>query len=238
MGWMLSKSRRWRDGKHGNDTGWLWVAAGIGDNARMRTFILLCGLACSGIAAAAGIDQLKAFWADVHAAKGSFTQSVVAKSGRKPQNSTGHFALARPGKLRWAYEKPYQLLLVADGEKLWSYDADLNQVTVSKMDKALGASPAALLTGESLDKHFTLTEAGKSDGADGLEIVDATPKAADGTFSRVRIGLSNNLPRLMEVRDNFGQTTTLLFTEFQPNPPLGKDTFRFVAPKGADVVGE
>ena len=201
----------------------------------MRTLILLCGLCISSVASAAGIDQLKAFWANTHAAQGMFAQSVVAKSGRKPQNSTGSFILARPGKLRWAYEKPIKLLLVADGEKLWTYDADLNQVTVGKMDKTLGASPAALLTGESLDQHFTLTEAGT---ADGLEIVDAEPKAADSTFARVRIGLSNNLPRLMEVRDNFGQTTTLLFTEFKPNPVLAKDAFRFVPPKGADVVGE
>jgi outer membrane lipoprotein carrier protein len=207
----------------------------MGDNAPMRTFILCCGLLFSGFAAAGGIDQLKAFWANTHAAQGTFAQSVVAKSGRKPQNSAGSFSLARPGKLRWSYEKPYKLLLVADGEKLWTFDADLNQVTVGKMDKALGASPAALLTGEALDKHFTLTEAG---AADGLEIVDAEPRAADSTFARVRIGLSNNLPRLMEVRDNFGQTTTLLFTEFQPNPLLAKDTFRFVPPKGADVVGE
>jgi outer membrane lipoprotein carrier protein len=137
--------------------------------------------------------------------------------------------------LRWAYEKPYQLLLVADGEKLWTYDADLNQVTIGKVDQALGASPAALLTGESLDRHFTLSEAGV---ADGLEIVDAVPKAADSSFARVRIGLANNLPRLMEVRDNFGQTTTLLFTEFHPNPALAKDSFRFTPPKGADVVGQ
>jgi outer membrane lipoprotein carrier protein len=207
----------------------------MGDNAPMRTLFLLLGLACSGYVSAAGIDQLKAFWANTHAAEGSFAQSVVTKSGRKPQNSSGHFALARPGKLRWAYEKPYKLLLVADGEKLWTFDADLNQVTVSKTGKALGATPAALLTGEELDKHFTLTEAGV---ADGLEVVDAVPKASDSTFARVRIGLSDNLPRLMEVRDNFGQTTTLLFTEFQPNPMLAKDTFRFVPPKGADVVGE
>lgn len=197
--------------------------------------MLLCGLCFSAAAPAAGIDQLKAFWANTHAAQGTFAQSVFAKSGRKPQNSTGHFMLARPGKLRWAYEKPIRLLLVADGEKLWTYDADLNQVTVGKMDKALGATPAALLTGESLDRHFTLTEAGT---ADGLEIVDAEPKAADSSFARVRIGLANNLPRLMEVRDNFGQTTTLLFTEFQPNPKLAKDAFRFVPPPGADVVGE
>jgi outer membrane lipoprotein carrier protein len=207
----------------------------MGDNAPMRLFILLCGLLFSAAASAAGIDQLKAFWANTHAAQGTFAQSVVAKSGRKPQNSTGIFILARPGKLRWSYEKPYKLLLVADGEKLWTYDVDLNQVTISKMDKTLGASPAALLTGESLDRHFSLSEAG---AADGLEIVDAVPKDPDSTFARVRIGLSNNLPRLMEVRDNFGQTTTLLFTEFQPNPVLAKDAFRFVPPKGADVIGE
>lgn len=201
----------------------------------MRTLILLCGLAASGLASAAGIDQLKAFWASTHAAQGTFAQTVVAKFGRKPQNSSGSFVLARPGKLRWAYEKPYQLLLVADGEKLWTYDADLNQVTVNKTGKALGATPAALLTGEELDRHFTLTEAGV---AEGLEIVDAEPKGADSSFARVRIGLAGNLPRLMEVRDNFGQTTTLLFTRFQPNPTLTKDAFRFVPPKGADVVGE
>jgi len=204
----------------------------------MRTLILLCGLLLSGLATASGIDQLKAFWANTQSAQGAFAQSVVAKSGRKPQNSTGSFSLARPGKLRWAYEKPYKLLLVADGAKLWSYDTDLNQVTVGKMDKTLGASPAALLTGESLDTHFTLTEAGKVEGDDRMEVVDAVPKAADSTFARVRIGLSNNLPRLMEVRDNFGQTTTLLFTEFRSNPSLSPDAFRFVPPKGADVVGE
>jgi outer membrane lipoprotein carrier protein len=191
-----------------------------------------------GTATAGGLDQLKAFWANTPTAQGSFAQSVVAKSGRKPQNSQGHFAFARPGKLRWSYEKPYSLLLVADGRKLWTHDVDLNQVTVGKIDQALGATPAALLTGEGLDAHFTLSEAGKVDGADGMEIVDAVPKTADSSFARVRIGLSNNLPRLMEVQDNFGQTTTVLFTEFKPNPVLAKDTFHFVPPKGADVVGE
>ncbi len=213
----------------------------------MRILILLCGLTFSGLAAAGGLDQLKAFWTDTQSAQGSFAQSVVGKSGRKPQNSTGQFAFSRPGKLRWTYEKPYALLLVADGERLWSYDADLNQVSVSKMDKALGATPAALLTGESLDKHFILTEVGRIEGAnvgggasglEGLEVVDAVPKASDGAFARVRIGLRDNLPRLMEVRDNFGQTTTLVFTVIQSNPRLPRETFRFVPPRGADVIGE
>lgn len=206
----------------------------MGDNAPMRTLILFCGLLLSGAAAAGGIDQLKAFWTEVHSAEGSFTQSVIPRAGRKPQKSSGRFQLARPSKLRWSYEKPYKLLLVADGAKLWTYDVDLSQVTVGKVDQGLGASPAALLTGAALDRHFTLTEAGETDG---MEIVDAVPKSADSTFAHVRIGMRDKLPRLMEVRDNFGQTTLVLFTEFRPNPSLPKDAFRFAPPKGVDVVG-
>ncbi len=184
---------------------------------------------------ASGLDQLKTFLERTHSARGIFVQSVASKSGRKPQQSAGSFMLQRPGKFRWAYEKPYPQLLVSDGEKLWSFDPDLNQVTVRKLGKALGSSPASLLAGGDLDGSFVLKEAGQ---AEGLEMVDATPKAADGTFERVRIGLRDNLPRLMEIRDNFGQTTTLLFAEFHSNPSLPKDAFKFTAPKSADVVGE
>lgn len=187
------------------------------------------------LANASGLDQLKAFLETTKSANGIFVQSVTTKSGRKPQQSAGSFALARPGKFRWSYEKPYQQLLVSDGEKLWSYDPDLNQVTVRKLGKALGSSPAALLAGGDLDSHFVLKEAGQ---AEGIEMVNATPKTTDGTFERVRIGFRDNLPRIMEIRDNFGQVTTLLFAEFHANPTLPKDQFKFTPPKGADVVGE
>lgn len=202
---------------------------------KLRISLFLGAVLVSSTVFAAGLDQLKAFLAATKSANGNFLQSVVAKSGRKPQQSAGSFAMQRPGKFRWHYEKPYQQLLVSDGEKLWSFDPDLNQVTVRKLGKALGASPAALLAGGDLDGHFVLKDAGQ---ADGIEMVDATPKTADGTFERVRIGLRDNLPRIMEVRDNFGQVTTLLFTEFHSNPPLPKDAFRFTPPKGADIVGE
>ena len=184
---------------------------------------------------ASGLGQLKTFLETTASAKGSFVQSVANKSGRRPQQSAGTFAMQRPGKFRWHYEKPYQQLLVSDGDKLWSFDPDLNQVTVKKLGRALGSSPAALLAGGDLDGHFVLKEAG---AADGLEMIDATPKAEDGTFERVRIGFKDNLPRVMEIRDNFGQVTTLMFTEFHANQPLARDQFTFTPPKGADVVGE
>jgi outer membrane lipoprotein carrier protein len=201
----------------------------------MRKFILaLLGL-LPLTASASGLDQLNTFLETTRTATGVFVQSVASRSGHKPQQSAGTFALERPGKFRWSYDKPYRQLLVSDGEKLWAYDPDLNQVTVRKLGKALGASPAALLTGGDLGRNFTLKDAG---AAEGIEMVDATPKTSDGSFERVRIGLRDNLPRVMEIRDNFGQVTTLIFAEFHANTPQAKDQFKFTPPKGADVVGE
>jgi len=199
---------------------------------------ILCAFVGYGFFApvqATGLDQLKGFLESNRRARGVFTQTVIAKSGRKPQQSAGIFALQRPGKFRWSYEKPYKQLLVSDGNKLWSYDPDLNQVTVRKLGDALGSSPAALLAGDGLENNFVIADGGELDG---FEFVEATPKAKEGTFERVRIGFKDKLPRVMEVRDNFGQTTTLLLSQFEVNAPLPADTFRFTPPKGADVVGE
>lgn len=200
----------------------------------MRLFFLALW-AVSLCAEASGLDQLNAFLAEVRTARGSFVQTVTAKSGRKPQQSQGFFALSRPGKFRWSYERPYQQVLVSDGEKLWSYDPDLKQVTVRKLGAAFGASPAAILAGEALDKNFVLKDAGS---AEGVEFVEASPKSQDSSFERLRIGFKDRLPRVMEVRDNFGQTTVLYLNQLESNVALPATLFQFTPPKGADVIGE
>jgi len=199
----------------------------------MKRPYLLCLALLPTLACASGIDQLKHFLATVKDARGSFVQTVAGKAGRKPQESSGLFAFARPGKFRWSYEKPYQQLLVSDGEKFWTYDPDLKQVTVGKIGKAIGASPAALLAGDSLDQNFVLTDAGEIEG---YEFVDAVPKAKDSSFERVRLGFSKGLPMILEVRDNFGQTSTIYLKQFEINAALPGGLFSFTPPKGADVV--
>ena len=205
----------------------------------MKNFLsVLCALCGYGFLVpvqASGLDQLKSFLETNRSARGVFEQTVIAKSGRKPQQSAGIFALQRPGKFRWSYEKPYKQLLVSDGNKLWSYDPDLNQVAVKKLGSAFGASPAALLAGQDLDKHFELKE---GPAADGIEFVEATPKGGDASFERVKIGFTANRPVTMEIHDSFGQVTVLRFTRFEANPALPAGLFRFVAPAGADVVGD
>lgn len=205
----------------------------------MKTILLnlasCCVLALTTSASAGGLDQLKTFLDTGRSARGVFSQAVITRSGRKPQLSAGVFALQRPGKFRWSYEQPFKQLLVSNGETLWSYDPELKQVAVKKLGSALGASPAALLAGQDLDRHFALSEGGVVDGVD---YVEARPKGEDGSFARVRIGFAGNRPVSMEIHDSFGQVTQLRFSQMEINPALPGSLFRFVTPPGADVVGE
>jgi len=186
-------------------------------------------------AAASGIDQLRAFVDGARTGKATFRQVVASKSGRVPQASSGTFAFARPGKFRWSYDKPYAQLLVGDGDKLWIYDRDLNQVIIKKLDRALGATPASLLAGSNVfEINFVLIDGGN---ADGIEFVEAQPKSPDTGFDHIRIGFKENLPRTMELHDNFGQLTQLTFDTFERNPAIDPALFRFSPPPGADVIG-
>jgi outer membrane lipoprotein carrier protein len=196
-------------------------------------------LALSGTASASALEQFKSFVAGTKAARGEFTQTQVrskAATGKAPAPSSGTFVFARPGKFIWTYQKPYEQVLQADGETLYIYDKDLNQVTTRKLGNALGSSPAAILFGSNdLEKNFTLAEAGTRDG---LEWLSATPKSKDTTFEQIGIGLKDGVPQAMELKDSFGQTSVLKFTNFQRNPQLGAQQFRFEAPKGAEVVNQ
>jgi outer membrane lipoprotein carrier protein len=188
------------------------------------------------LAGAGAVDQLHRFLTDTRTLKADFTQAVVARSGRKPQQSSGTLAISRPGKLRWDIQKPYPQLVVGDGEKIWIHDPELKQVTVRKAGQAISGSPAALLAGSNeLERDFILREAGE---ADGLAWVEATPRQNERGFEKVRLGFAGSELRAMELYDNFGQTTHIRFSRIERNPVLPASTFRFIPPPGADVIGE
>ncbi len=207
-------------------------------NYAIAALIATSTFAVSSTASAAALDQFKSFVATTKAAKGEFTQQQLtkSKSGKAAPVSSGSFVFARPGKFIWTYQKPYEQLLQADGETLYIYDKDLNQVSTRKLGNALGSSPAAILFGSNdLEKNFTLSEAGERDGAEWLT---AVPKAKDTTFEQIGIGLKGGVPVAMELKDQFGQVSLLKFTNFQRNPALGAQQFKFEVPKGADVVNQ
>ncbi|HZN24977.1 MAG TPA: outer membrane lipoprotein chaperone LolA [Burkholderiales bacterium] len=202
----------------------------------MRAILTLLLFLTSGLASAASVDSLKTLLNQTTTAKGRFAQVVLDKNQRAIQQATGTMEFARPGRFRWEYSKPYEQTIVGDGSRLWIYDKDLNQVTVRKLDRALGASPAALLAGSNeIEKIYNL----KATGSDaGLEWLEAVPRAQDTAFERIRLGLGKSGLEVMELKDQFGQTTVIKFSDVQRNVKIAPESFRFTPPKGADVISE
>jgi len=188
------------------------------------------------LASATATDALKVFLTQTQTVKARFAQMVLDKNLKPLQQAQGVMQFSRPGKFRWDYLKPYEQTIVGDGTRLWIYDKDLNQVTVRKLDLALGASPAALLAGSNdLERDYKLSNLGVEKGLDWLE---ALPKNRDSMFERVRMGFGKSGLEAMELRDQFGQVTVITFADVERNPRLGTDVFRFTPPKGADVITE
>lgn len=196
--------------------------------------ILLCLL--PGLASAAATDALKVFLTQTQTVKARFAQMVLDKNLKPLQQAQGVMQFSRPGKFRWDYQKPYEQVIVGDGSKLWIYDKDLNQVTVRKLDRALGSSPAALLSGSNdLERDYKLSNIGMEKGLDWLE---ALPKNKETVFERVRMGFGKSGLEAMELRDQFGQITMITFADIERNPRIAADVFRFTPPPGADVISE
>ena len=202
----------------------------------MRAILTLVLFLASTVASAASVDALKNLLNQTTTARGRFAQTVVDKNQKTIQQATGTMEFARPGRFRWEYNKPYEQTIVGDGSRLWVYDKDLNQVTVRKLDRALGASPAALLAGSNeIEKIYNLKAAG-SDG--GLDWLEAVPRTQDTAFGSIRLGLGKAGLETMELKDQFGQTTVIKFSDVQRNVKIPPESFKFSPPKGADVISE
>ena len=190
----------------------------------------------AGSAMASGLEALRSFIGGTASAQGEFQQRVFDRKGKLTQEASGSLAFARPGRFRWTYAKPYAQVIVGDGAKVWVYDEDLNQVTVRRLDRALGSTPAALLAGShEIERAFKLSEQGSKDG---LEWVEAVARENDSNFETIRMGFGVAGLEVMELADSFGQRTVLKFIALRRNPKLDAAQFKFVPPKGADVVGD
>ncbi len=196
---------------------------------------LLLALAASE-ARASSLERFSEFISETLTARGEFEQKIFDHNRKLLQESRGVLAFSRPGKFRWTYVKPYAQLIVGDGSRVWIYDEDLKQVTVKKLDQALGSTPAALLAGNNeAMRAFRLSDKGAKDG---LEWLEALPRDKEGSFEKIRMAFGSSGLKVMELVDSFGQTTVLRFTALERNPKLDPGLFRFSPPKGADVMGD
>jgi outer membrane lipoprotein carrier protein len=186
-------------------------------------------------ACADAVDALKSFVQEAKTGRAHFSQTVTSPDGKKTKTSSGNFEFARPNHFRFAYTKPFEQLIVADGRTVWIYDADLNQVSSRAFSQALSATPAALLAGGDVARDFDLRALPSKDGADWVQ---ATPRTKDGAFESMRIGFRGKQLAVVEITDSFAQRSTLTFTQLVTNIELPPQTFQFTVPNGADVLDQ
>ena len=192
-------------------------------------------------AQASGLDSLENFVKSAKSGRAEFTQVVTgpARDGQaaRSKKSSGTFEFARPNRFRFNYRKPFEQTIVADGQTLWLYDADLRQVTSRKQSQVLGSTPAALIASApdlaTLRKDFTLEAAGEKDG---IQWVQATPKVKEGQLHSMKAGFRGDELAALEILDSFGQRSVLTFNKMELNAAVSPDTFNFKPPQGADLV--
>ena len=224
----------------------------------LHNLLLAAAVLCCSAARADAVDSLREFARDAKTGSASFTQTVTSPDGVKKKSSSGSFEFARPNRFRFAYRKPFEQLIVSDGQKVWLHDIDLNQVSVRRFDQALGATPAALLSGNGLERDFELSAMPTRDGLEWARAVPRKPATANaGAASAVpantgagdaagdagalgvrelHVGFKGRTLAALEIVDAFGQTSLMQFAEVATNGANNDAAFRFAPPKGADVI--
>jgi outer membrane lipoprotein carrier protein len=212
----------------------------------LTSCLLVSFIAAHGAAAQSapdGIARLEAFLDGVHSLTADFKQELWSENGRLQQTDTGSLSLKRPNRFRWTYEAraeekrpdPTELVIVADGEKLWIYDIELKEVTVTPFDDTVGTSPAVLLSGDrNVREDFEVVQ---SYTLDALDWVKLEPRAASD-FSSIAIGFNGTEPRRLELVDGLGQITRIELDNLVVNPDIADDVFKLVVPPGVDVNGD
>ncbi len=186
--------------------------------------------------AASGVESLKHFLSSVKSLEADFVQAQDSDNGHAQGPLEGTMMLLRPDRFRWDYQHPYEQLIIGDGNKVWFWDKDLEQITVKRLDEALGSTPAVLLSGSAnVEDRYLITEFERTGPFDWAEL---TPINTEGNFEKIWIGFSDGVLRVVELRDSFGQTTRIQFSRVRINGRLDPEFFTFLPPAGVDVIGE
>ncbi len=205
-----------------------------------RTFrmILIGFAATAALAHADPREDFSRYTQGLKGLQGRFEQKVFERGGRMKEDSTGTVALSAPRLFRWEYLKPNPQLIVADGDHVWIYDPDLEQVTVKNQSSQEAQSPLYILIDPTeLDRRYLLGDGGTHDGLKWLTLAPKG-KAEDSDFKSAQLGFDGMDLRQMQITDGLGQSTRITFSDWHRNPSFPKGTFVFVPPKGVDVVGD
>lgn len=216
-----------------------WRLRHLRPDTGMRSLITIVLAALCGSALAGNARDALDYFSTVDSFSATFTQEVVQLQGGGSRSSAGVVKLLRPGRFIWQYKEPFEQIILADGERLWIHDIDLEQVTVKVIDEALGSAPIMLLSErQKLDAGFEIVEQESPEGLDqSLDWIELKPRVQDTEFISVMLGLDDKSIRQMVLQDQFSQQTVIKLDDVRLNDGVDPAEFRFEIPDGVDVIG-
>ena len=201
---------------------------------KLITIFLMLLFATSSYAENKNEDNLTHFLDNMQTLQANFKQTLIDDQGMELESFSGVVFLKRPNKFRWDYKHPYQQTIVTNGEVLWFYDEDLEQVTIREVSSSVESTPVVILGSyEDIEKQFIIID---MENIEGFDWVELTPRDIDSQYNSIRLGFNREKLGMMLMFDNLGQVTRIDFTEEVINKTLDNGTFDFESPEGVDVV--
>jgi outer membrane lipoprotein carrier protein len=205
---------------------------------RVLSMLLLAVMAFAVVPAqaddAVAVARLTTLLSQAKTLTARFSQLTLDGSGTQLQETAGELSLKRPGLFRWHTDAPAEQVLVSNGQKVWLYDPDLNQVTIQVLDQRLTHTPALLLSGD-VSKISENFEVSYKEGGSVVDFI-LKPKAKDSLFDNLRLSFRSGVINDMQLIDSVGQRTNILFLGVKMNEPIEAAQFTFAVPAGADVI--
>ncbi len=182
------------------------------------------------------IDPLQNFLTNFESFEAKFVQSLISENGEELEKTEGILYLQQPGKFHWSYQQPYIQKIISDGDVLWVFDEDLEQVTIREMGNSIEQTPVGIILGNnSIEEHFVQVDLGVIEGFNWIEL---TPKDLEAQYRNIRLGFDQDKLGMMIIADDLGQTTRIDFSEIKKNAKLPAMLFKFEMPDDVDVIDE
>ncbi len=166
-----------------------------------------------------------------------FRQETELKTINRTLKAWGKVSFKRPGKMLWRYEEPKDQWVIADGQNLYFYQPDQQQVLKSPLKSAFRSDvPLTFLLGiGNLKRDFKVTAKGMEGGQHVLQL---SPKDGSKGVDEVVLGVDPQTYAISwaRIRDPAGNLTTVRFSNMRRGVGVSDSIFKPQIPQGVDVV--
>lgn len=168
-----------------------------------------------------------------------FHQQTYDESGSLIDQTNGRFWLEQPNKFRWEVEHPYLQVITSDGDKVTTFDPDLDQAIIQSIEQIIGTSPAKLLgQPAAIEKLYKIALQPVSNPSNKVAAFVLSPLEKDEGIDRIELFFLNQVIQRITFKDGLGQTTNVVLSDISVGEAIDLKTFQQELPKEVEILDQ